>query len=234
VQAPGLVTQRERRDAARADGDGRVRAYVLSNVRITRQALADVLSRNGVDVVAHTDCEGDVARTLDAARPDVALVDMAAGGTPKLVRTIALKPHAVPAIAFALPEDVVQIIDCAEAGAAGFASSDESLEDLVATIASVARGEAACSPRIATKLLRHLAASAKHGTRPLDHSLTARELEVAALLADGMTNKEIARGLSIEVATVKNHVHHILEKLGVHRRRDVRARARAEGLRLGG
>jgi two-component system, NarL family, nitrate/nitrite response regulator NarL len=204
-----------------------VRAYVASNVRVNRQALADCLGRGGVDVVGHAACTPDLPRTLRECRPDVALVDMAGGGSAVLIRTIARTSPIVRLIAFGLPEDARPIIACAEAGAAGYISSEGSLDDLVSAIHRVVRGEATCSPRVTAQLLRRLAVLAEEG-RPeeLEPSLTSRELEVAALISDGMTNKEIARRLSIEVATVKNHVHHILEKLGVRRRREVVTRLR--------
>jgi two-component system, NarL family, nitrate/nitrite response regulator NarL len=70
---------------------------------------------------------------------------------------------------------------------------------------------------------------------PIEQNLTARELEVLRLIEEGRSNKEIATALSIELPTVKNHVHRILEKLHVHRRSEAAARVRRHGLaRLGG
>ena len=97
-------------------------------------------------------------------------------------------------------------------------------------VESVARGEMLCSPRLAATLLHRVAtlAQERHSPGPLD-SLTVRERQIVDLLGDGLSNKEIARGLQIEVTTVKNHVHHILEKLQVARRADAATFARRRG-----
>ena len=119
------------------------------------------------------------------------------------------------------------VLGCAEAGVAGYVPRDASLDDLVAVIESAFRGEAICSPRIAGSLLRRIAtlAAGQNGTMPLAH-LTGREREIVRLIDRGLSNKEIARDLGIEVATVKNHVHNILEKLQVRRRGEAAARMR--------
>ena len=85
-----------------------------------------------------------------------------------------------------------------------------------------------CSPRLAGSLLRRLwsLAPAK-AARSAHAGLTCREQEIAALIGKGLSNKDIAVRLHIEVATVKNHVHHVLEKLQVTRRGQAAARARA-------
>jgi two-component system, NarL family, nitrate/nitrite response regulator NarL len=81
-----------------------------------------------------------------------------------------------------------------------------------------------CSPKLAATLLRRVAALAQEQRSPsaLD-SLTIRERQIVGLIGDGLSNKEIASGLKIEVATVKNHVHNILEKLNVTRRSEAAA-----------
>jgi len=90
------------------------------------------------------------------------------------------------------------------------------------------RGEAVCSPRVAGALLRRIAALATDGRSDrVPAHLTKREREIMGLIDEGLSNKEIAKRLRIEVATVKNHVHNILEKLQVHRRGEAAARVRA-------
>jgi DNA-binding NarL/FixJ family response regulator len=84
---------------------------------------------------------------------------------------------------------------------------------------AVARGEALCSPRVAGLLFRRVTALACERAPQADLSLlTQRERETLSLIEHGLSNKEIARRLAIRLTTVKNHVHHILEKLGVSRR----------------
>ena len=105
---------------------------------------------------------------------------------------------------------------------AGYVGRGDSLEDLVAAVESAARGELHCSPKIAGSLVRRVAIlAAGRAVVSLQGRLTSREREIARFLEKGLSNKEIATALCIEVATVKNHVHNLLEKLNVHRRTHV-------------
>jgi two-component system nitrate/nitrite response regulator NarL len=105
-------------------------------------------------------------------------------------------------------------------------TQDASLDDLAGTIRGVLRGELRCPPRIAATLFKRVAALAAPGRPALATVLTAREREVLAVLDEGLSNKQIAARLCIEIATVKNHVHHILEKLQVASRSEATAYAR--------
>jgi DNA-binding NarL/FixJ family response regulator len=134
-------------------------------------------------------------------------------------------------VAIGVSESEEDVVACAEAGVSGLVSDDATVESLVAACASALRGEASCSPRVTGLLLRrcHVLASAGGRRGAWDRSdLSQRELEVIGLLDLGMTNKDIATQLCIEVATVKNHVHSILGKLQVGRRQDVGAAIRSE------
>lgn len=195
-----------------------IRVVVVGSVRLYRDGLAQALYEHGFDVAGLPSVTG-----LDPeAAPDVVLVaaDRHVG-----VDQIQAVTKAVPTariVALAVPDAEGAIIACAEAGAAGFVTANESIDDLVDAITSAAHDELACSPSITAALARRLAALA--GDRPAPEAfarLTRREAEISEYLRRGMSNKEIAAGLHIEVATVKNHVHNILEKLGVKRRTDI-------------
>jgi two-component system nitrate/nitrite response regulator NarL len=123
------------------------------------------------------------------------------------------------------------VIAVAEAGASAYVTPDGSMEDLACVVESVERGEVLCSPGMAAGLFRRVATLARdRQLDPIDEKLTARELDVLRLVEAGLSNKEIATALSIELPTVKNHVHRILEKLHVNRRSEAAARARRHGL----
>jgi DNA-binding NarL/FixJ family response regulator len=100
---------------------------------------------------------------------------------------------------------------------AGYVPRDGSLSDLVAAIESAAHGELRCSPKIAASLFQRVARLTDE-TRHSTASLTRREEEIARLIDQGLSNKQIARRLQIEVSTVKNHVHSVLKKLQATRR----------------
>jgi DNA-binding NarL/FixJ family response regulator len=106
---------------------------------------------------------------------------------------------------------------------------DASSDELAAILCSAGPGELACSPRLAAILFRHVAALARDQGSAQSRLLTPREREILELIDGGLMNKEIASALSIELTTVKNHVHHILEKLGVTRRAAAAAKVRKSG-----
>ncbi len=132
---------------------------------------------------------------------------------------------AIRILAIGVAENERDVIAWAEAGATGCVGSDEPVETLVDAIRSVAAGDTSCSSRLAAPLFRRVARLALH--RPLvagetaESQLTKREAEIAALMSHGLSNKQIARSLQLSELTVKNHVHHILRKLGLHRRNEL-------------
>jgi two-component system, NarL family, nitrate/nitrite response regulator NarL len=205
-----------------------IRVLIVTDIRLYREGLAQILGR-----AERLEVAGAVARCEEAlasiarAAPDVVLVDL---GVPDSVATIGAIRIAAPnvvVVALAVAEVEGDVLACAEAGAAGYVPREASVDDLVAVLQSVVRGEAICSPRIAATLFRRVAAlSAARGSAPSLLGLTVREREILRILDHGFSNKEIAQRLGIEVATVKNHVHNILEKLKVHRRAEAAARIR--------
>jgi two-component system, NarL family, nitrate/nitrite response regulator NarL len=97
---------------------------------------------------------------------------------------------------------------------------------LLQTIESVERGELLCTPRVAASLLHRVQWLSRYAQPAPAQHLTYREREVLQLIDQGFSNKEIARALSIELGTVKNHVHNILNKLKVARRSEAARWAR--------
>jgi DNA-binding NarL/FixJ family response regulator len=124
-----------------------------------------------------------------------------------------------------------EVIACAEAGVAGFVSRSGSVRDVVTAIPCTVRGEFFCSPR-SLMFARVIAMSAEREDIPSGNGgLTRREQEIVSLLGDGLSNKDIARNLRIQNATVKNHIHSILGKMHVKRRTEVAAQFRALEIR---
>ncbi len=200
-----------------------IEVHVSSSTRLLRDGLALSLGQEvGMAVTSTAGSLHEALSQIADRPPHVAIVDVSISASVHVVRSISQTFNGVKVLAISLPESEGDVIACAEAGAAGYVPRDASLADLVTAIRSVARGEALCSPRIAAALLRRLAARSLVGEGRM-RRLTARELEIVELLDEGLSNKEIATRLSIEVATVKNHLHHVFEKLSVTGRAEAAA-----------
>lgn len=209
-----------------------VAVLVVAESRLYREALGSALEQLA-DIAVY----GTAARLTDEIAdgtlfgPDVALVD---ANIPEAVAAVHVLHGVWPlarVVVLAASETEPDLVRLAEAGVGGFVLHDESVEQLAAAIYGVMRGEAPCPPRLAAILLQRLSAlAAQVPDQAEEAALTARELEIATLVAEGLSNKEIARRLHITLATVKNHVHSILNKLQVTRRADVGQRLRDTGL----
>jgi DNA-binding NarL/FixJ family response regulator len=219
-------------DAHRSQaGAPAVRVFVAAHVRFYREALAEILAReDGLEVVGASGEREEILARVAEVGPDVVLLDPAAAESIELIRQLAALAVGVKVVALASSEAELDVIAYAEAGVSGFVTSEESLADLVATIVRAAQGELVVSPQTAGSLLRRLTslAAANTGSAPAE-PLTARELEVARLLDESLSNQQIAQQLQLELPTVKHHVHHILHKLGAASRGEAVARLRQRG-----
>jgi DNA-binding NarL/FixJ family response regulator len=209
-----------------------IRIVIVADTRLYREGLAQVLGRGTqISVIATAARRDEALARLPALKPDVILVDMAVPDSLSAVRAVVESAADAPVVALGVADDSDDVLGFAEAGVVGYVPREASVDHLVAVIESAARGEAICSPRIAASLLRRVAtlAAGQSGGVP-QGQLTGREREIVGLIDRGLSNKEIARQLGIEVATVKNHVHNTLEKLKVHRRGEAAARMRGIAL----
>ncbi|HEU5213951.1 MAG TPA: response regulator transcription factor [Gaiellaceae bacterium] len=219
LQAEGIDTE---------PGGAAITVVVVSEVRLYREGLFLLLARDPrIDVIGAAATHRQAAPLLQCA-PDVVLLD-----APLANAELALAELGAPAqkvVVLGVREQESDVIAWAEAGAAGYVSREGSADDLGAALEAAAAGETVASPRMVAALLRRLNAVA-HGTAAhgLDAAatLTPREQQVARLVGEGLSNKEIAARLCIEVPTVKNHVHNILRKLDVPGRGQAAAYLRA-------
>lgn len=209
------------------------RTVVVSAIRLYRDSLATLLPQlGGGEVVAHASDAREAVAAVKAREVDVVVLDVVAEG-PEVVGLLADADPSVAIVVIGVTGDEVELLGFVEAGACGYVTRDDSLSDLVSAIQCAARGEAVCSPRVTRALMRRLQvrAMANDDASGLA-ALTAREAEIVDLLGEGLSNKEIALRLYIELPTVKNHVHNILAKLGVTRRGEAAARVRRGRMRL--
>jgi two-component system, NarL family, nitrate/nitrite response regulator NarL len=198
------------------------RVLIVVGIRLYREGLVQLLrSREGLMVVGAESDGRSAAQGLDQTAPDVALVEMGLPDLDAITHALARRTPSVPLVAMGIADSDTEVLECAERGFAGFVTRDGSIDELVNTIRSAAKGELTCSPRTAGSLMRRLGMLAAE-LRPTQAvvRLTRREREIAALMREDLSNKEIATRLRIEVATVKNHVHNVLDKLQVRRRSD--------------
>ena len=203
-----------------------VRSMVAAAVRLYRDGLAQSLS-GAMQVVAVTASAPATLREAERLAPDVLLLDASMPGALALVNALAEAAPAMRVVAFAVDDALDdEVLACAEAGVTGWVGRDASAEEMVQAVLRAARGELLCSARTAALLSQRLAALARERRAPGPApaaQLTPREAEVAELLCRGVSNKQIARTLGLRLATVKNHVHNILEKLEVRSRAEAAA-----------
>lgn len=228
-------------DAADAPGSAPLAPYaagthvvIVSGLRLLRDGLAEALTRAaGLSVVAAVPDAERVRAAVADHQPDLVLIDIELRDSLALVRALHDSPRAPRIVVFAVSDSKDALLPYIEAGIDGYVARDGSLADVVATVESVGRGETIVSPKLAASLFQRLADQRRRremgSTAPTGSELTLRERQILSLLEKGMTNKEIARALGIELATVKNHVHRVLEKLKVSRRGQAAARARDDG-----
>ncbi len=194
---------------------------VVASVALYREGIVNSLAaRAGFDVIGSAATVAEARHLIASRPPDIMVIDAAAQRSFELIQRLRIEAPSARVVAFGIEDSESDILSCAEAGVSGYLLRDGSMDDLAAVIAGAMRGEVACPPRVTASLFRRLASLA--GSRDLLPgrwiSLTEREREVLALLDAGLSNKQIATELHIELSTVKNHVHNVLEKLHVKSR----------------
>lgn len=210
-----------------------IRVTIISDIRLYREALMKVFtSSDKISVVGTAHNANNSMKVVDNNQPDVVIIDMAMVDSFEVIRLISQSPLPTRIVALTMNDDEESIYACAKAGVKGYADRDASREKLLDTICAVANGELYC-PKLITAILFNKLQSLsnsqsielKHANGVLEQSkitlLTNREKQVASLITDGLSNKQIARTLTIEVSTVKNHIHNILTKTGYHNRMQV-------------
>jgi DNA-binding NarL/FixJ family response regulator len=201
---------------------------IASPVRLVREGLAASLhGRNGVLVVGAVSLDAQGIARIVAVEPDVVLVDVGQSDAVATARRLRSASPQTKLVAFALDEIDTDVFACAAAGFSSYIPRESSAEELLRALADAMDGRMQCAPHIAAAMFRRLA-DLLHDTSPRASmpSLTFRESEILALAEEGRSNKEIARDLAISCATVKNHMHNILQKMQVSRRGQAVARLR--------
>lgn len=205
---------------------------LIEDNRLVRESLVSLINQQpGLEVVVAR-ASGDPA-VLTRVEPMVVLLDIGLrrGDAQAVAETRDQFPQARVIIMDLLPahEDIVEFVN---AGVAGFILKDATLDDLVATIHSVAAGLSVLPTAMVNTLFSQIARDAVERDAPAmleSVRMTPRERQVINLIAEGLSNKEIAARLHIAVHTVKSHVRNVMEKLTLHSRLQIAAYAHAQG-----
>ncbi len=203
-----------------------VRVVIADDHPVVRAGLRALLATEAeLEVVADTGTPEDAVVMATEHSADVVLMDLQFGGTSTGVdatRAIRSLPRPPAVLVLTNYDTDADILAAVEAGARGYLLKDAPPEELLAAVRAAAAGESALAPTIAGRLLERIRAP-----RP---TLTARELDVLSWAAEGLSNAAIAAELFVTEATVKTHLGHVYEKLGVSSRSAAVAAARAQGL----
>ncbi|QMW68107.1 response regulator transcription factor [Mumia sp. ZJ1417] len=205
-----------------------LRLLLVDDHPVVRDGLRGMLEASpDFEVVAEASDGPTGVRLAVSLRPDVILMDLRMPGGGGVAAIAELAAQQIPSRVLVLTtydtdRDIMAALD---AGATGYLLKDARRDDLFAAIRSAARGESVLSPAVATRVVSRV--------RARSQDLSGRETEVLALVARGRSNREIAKLLFVSEATVKTHLGHVYEKLGVKDRAAAVATAYERGL-LGG
>ncbi len=203
-----------------------IRLIIVDDHPIVRDGLRGMLDGDpDLEVVGEASDGVEALAVVAKLQPDVVLMDlrMPGGGGAAAIRALADRGETARVLVLTTYDTDADVVPALEAGATGYLLKDAPREELVRAIRAAARGETVLAPSVATKLVSQLRA-------PAHDTLSERELEVLTLIAPGETNRGAAARLFISEATVKTHLLHIYEKLGVNDRAAAVATAYERGL----
>jgi two-component system, NarL family, response regulator DevR len=207
--------------------NAQVKIFLLAQNRLLLEALTRILrKRTEFAVVQATACTPETVMMIDDSGCEVLLIDSSvteAFGF-QLVQDTLGTVDGLKVLMIGMEEEEESFLKAISSGVAGYVLKDASTTDVVTAIRAVARNEAVCPPRLCRSLFRYVAgtrASLPNMRVKSQLGLTRRQQQLVPLLAQGLTNKEIALQLNLSEQTVKNHVHRMLQKVGADDRLSV-------------
>ena len=201
-----------------AGSDCTIRVLIVDDHQVVRQGLRTFLElQTQIEVVGEAADGSAAVQLVRQLEPDIVLMDLVMPGcdgvsATRQIAQLGLGTRVIVLTSFAEDDKVFPAI---QAGAASYLLKDVPPEDLLAAIQAAHRGEPRLHPDVARKLMAQISSAAPPSSPPKPETLTARELEVIHLVAEGRSNHEIAQALVISEKTVKTHVSHILGKLNL-------------------
>lgn len=189
----------------------KIRILIADDHPVVREGLSGMLAGQPDFEVIGLAADGDSAVKLHGSlAPDVTLMDLRMPGLDGVgaIKAILAQQPSSRIIVLTTYDSDADILRAIEAGATGYLLKDTPREELFRAIRAAARGDSVLAPAVAARLMTRMRA-------PAEESLSAREIEVLQLVAQGASNREIGKSLHISTATVKTHLIHIYGKLGV-------------------
>jgi DNA-binding NarL/FixJ family response regulator len=204
----------------------KIRLLVIEDNYLLREGITAVLAKQpDFMVIAAPDPGENVLAKITASNTDIVLLDwgLSSQDSLEIVKLIAGNGQKTKVIVMGLFPSHSEVLELIENGAEGFLMKDASADEFVSSIRRVYEGEkvlpGSLNESLFSEIVKHKANDPKEEKKIIESiRMTSRERQVVALIAEGMTNKEIARDLHVSSYTVKSHVHNILEKLTLHNR----------------
>jgi DNA-binding NarL/FixJ family response regulator len=221
MRAHGSDTLRsmDERPANEETGDA-IRVLLVDDHTMLRHGVRQTLRDRGFDVVGEASNGRAGVQLARELKPDVVVMDL---DMPQMngieaTRTIVGSDPSARILMLTISTDDDDVLNALAAGACGYLLKTAPPEDIVRAIEAAHAGDSTISPRVATRLVAHVRDGGGRQPSPPPDALTPRELEILRLIVEGRENGEIAEVLVISPATAKNHVAHVLDKLGMHNR----------------
>jgi DNA-binding NarL/FixJ family response regulator len=201
--------------------------FLVAGNRLLRETLARIINKKGnLNVCGVSPCMPDISSCIAASGADVLILDSVTARISDcaLICEIVTQVPGIKVILIDMDDDAEIFLECVRAGTLGYFLKDASAAEVVSGIQAVAQGQAICPPQLSIALFRSI--SRQWTTVPsarikLEFGLTRRQQQLVPMIAQGLTNKEIASHLNLSEQTVKNHIHGILRRVGANDRLQV-------------
>jgi DNA-binding NarL/FixJ family response regulator len=194
--------------------------FVVAENRLMREALAKLLERRGgFEVSGVSACVTDATCSIVASRAEVLILDSVTARLSdcSLISQIVNEAPNIKVVLIDMENDREVFLECVRAGAVGYILKDASAAEVVSGVQAVAQGQAVCPPHLCVHLFRAFSRqwpAVPSARIKIEFGLTRRQQQIVPLIAQGLTNKEIASHLSLSEQTIKNHIHGIMRRVG--------------------